>query len=480
MTLADDIISGRMPDFNRYLRQGESLDDVDEYGFTPLIESAIANQPEIAQALLEKSVRVNKADMTGRTALHWAADNNNPEFCKLLIDHGADVNAFNRGGQSVLVFPLLRDQWALKQLLYKSGADLNFAMDFINTKLLGHRFQLKGDVDIYNARGEFIELDYEGFILEFTLDVIRDSLQRYTANYAARRFRRYFEVIYEVIDGFEAAARLLNFQHHQKDLVKYQKDIHTSLASNLLVIPIAYAGHAICFIRCGSFWAKIDRGENSLREGSVNIYRVTNTRQLNDEFFMQLLYNKQTERYIHHHINKVLGLNPILQLPISSQIAGNCSWANVEAVLASAYVLYSIASNHEVDIQQTVGDAMMIYSYWNEWDKDRALDECIQSYYLANAQRKASKASILGSILFQTCVFGETNSMLRAEKILDVINVPEHAYILDSYLEIYCSRRLTPLGNNLLKILEDNGIDPKIGVNPIATGIDKKKRKKRG
>ena len=38
MTLANDIIYGKDVDFDIYLRQGESLDDIDEYGFTPLID----------------------------------------------------------------------------------------------------------------------------------------------------------------------------------------------------------------------------------------------------------------------------------------------------------------------------------------------------------------------------------------------------------------------------------------------------------
>jgi Ankyrin repeats (3 copies) len=477
MTIADDIISGRMPDFDYYIRHGETLDDIDEYGFTPLIETSIANQFEIAQALITKGVQINKHDVTGRSALHWAIDNNNVELSKLLLKSGANPNSYNRGGQSLLVYPLLREQWVLKQLLYNYGADLNFAYDFINAKLLGHRFELRGDVDILTTQGEYIELDFEGFILEFSLDVLRDSLQRFIGNFLARKLRPYFESIYEIIDGYESAAQLLKFQHIQKELFKHESTVSSLLATKLLVLPIAYRGHAICFVRCGEFWAKIDRGENSLREGCINVYHIGNLNALTDSFLMNLLYKKQTERFVHHLINKQLSLTPIAQIPVTAQISGNCSWANIEAVVPTAYVLYQLATKENADIQKVMEDSLYIYKQWYSWDQDRALDECIQSFYLANAQRKASKAAILGAILFQSCVYGEPASTMRAEKILAVLMLPEYNYIIESYFEIYCIRRLTPKGNNLLKILEDNGYNPNIGVNPIATRLKKKKNR---
>ena len=81
--------------------------------------------------------------------------------------------------------------------------------------------------------------------------------------------------------------------------------------------------------------------------------------------------------------------------------------------------------------------------------------------------RQISKAAALGAILFQSCQYGSDEDMRRSEKILDVINVSKYAYILKSYLTVYCEERLTPKGNNLLQILDDYGINPKVGVNPL-------------
>jgi hypothetical protein len=468
MTIANDIINRRMPEFEAYLREGNSLDDIDEYGFTPLIECAITRQPEIAEQLLKRGVDVNKADVTGRTPLHWAVDNNDLDMTRILLTHGGDANAYTRNGLSVLVYPVLRGQDPIKQALYHHGAKLDFAQDFINGKLLGHRYELQGDVDIINAKGEFIELDYEGFILEFTVAVVKDSLRRFISSYTTRHLRDQFPLLYTIMEAFSDAAQLLQYQHIPRLNEQNLRAIHQLLEpAPMLILPAASRGHAMCFIRYKHLWAKIDRGENSLREGSVNIYRITRPEEINLEFIHEFLYRKQTRRYFHQMINRQLGLVPIAQLPISSQITGNCSWANVQAVIPVAYVMQQMANGGESNI----AEALAIYDEWVEWDKDRALDECIQRFYLANPQRKASIAAMLGGVLFQACNHENSLHLERAEKILNIMTLPDYYYVLQSYLDEYCVKRLTRKGNNLLKLLDDCGINPNINVNPIAPGL---------
>lgn len=467
MTIANDIISGRIPDFDLYLREGESLDDIDEYGFTPLIETAITCQPNIAGLLLERGVDINKPDVTGRTALHWAVDNHDLELAKLLLSRGANVNAYTRAGLSVLVYPVLRGQDTLKHLLYQHGAKLDFALDFIYGKLLGHRFELKGDVDIVNAEGEFIELDYEGFILEFTVAVIRDSLRRFTSSYSTRHLRQYFSNLYVIMDAFAVADELLQLQHQISLSDTHFERLEQLSNTPMLILPAASRGHAFCFIRYQQWWAKIDRGENSLKEGSVNIYRMTKPESLNVNFLHDFLYKKQDRRYFHEVVNRQLGLVPLAKIPISAQITGNCSWANVQAILPVAYVLVQLALDGKVSHD----DAIRLYHEWEEWDKDRALDECVQRFYLATPVRQASLAAMLGAVLFQSCDDKNPLQLKRAEKILTILTLPDYYYILQTYLDAYCVKRLTRKGNNLLKLLDDCGINPNIGINPIATGL---------
>lgn len=468
MTIANDIINQRMPEFDAYLREGNSLDDIDEYGFTPLIECAITRQPHIAAELLKRPVDINKPDVTGRTPLHWAVDNTDLTMVRLLLEHGADPNAFTRNGLSVLVYPVLRGEGPLKQLLYQFGAKLDFAQDFINAKLLGHRFELQGDVDIVTAKGDFIELDYEGFILEFTIAVIKDSVRRFISSYSNRHLRDYFPFMHLVMDAFGDAAELLQYQHAPRlDDKQVQRIRYLAESASLLILPAANRGHAMGFVRYKQWWAKVDRGENSLKEGSINIYRITRPQEFNLEFIRNFLYRKQSRRYFHQMINQQLGLVSITQLPMSSQIAGNCSWANIQALIPVAFAMQQMDDAGIFDSEQAIN----LYEQWIEWDKDRALDECIQRFYLANPQRRASMVAMLGGVLFQACNYQNSHHLIRAEKILRIMTLPDYYYVLQSYLEEYCVKRLTPKGNNLLKLLDDCGINPNINVNPIATGL---------
>lgn len=467
MTIANDIISCRVPDFDYYLRAGESLDDIDEYGFTPLIESAITRQLNIAKLLIARGVNINKPDVTGRTALHWAVDNGSLDFINFLLANGANPNAYTRAGLAVLVYPLLRHQNDIKHLLYQFGAKLDFALDFIYAKLLGHRFELKGDVDIVNADGEFFELDYEGFILEFTVAIIQDSLRRFTSSYSTRHFRNKFKYIHVIMDGFSVADELLQLQQHVTlDNAQLQRLEHL-LKAPMLVLPAASQGHAMGFVRYKNLWAKVDRGENSLHEGSINIYEITKEKALTLRFLQDFLYKKQPREYFHHEINKVLGLRHIAHMPMSSQIVGNCSWANLQAVVAVSFAMQQINQLDKIDFS----DALVIYENWVEWDKDRALDEFMQRFYHADSKRQVSIASVLGAVLFQACDNSVRAHLFRAEKILKILTLPECYYILQTYLDTYCVKRLTRKGNNLLKLLDDCGVNSNIDVNPIATGL---------
>lgn len=468
MSLADDIISYRMPDIEQYLRQGDSLDDLDEYGFTPLIECAITQQVEVAKQLIIHGADINKGDITGRTPLHWAVDNNDLAMSKLLLNHGANPNAYTNAGLSILVYPILRGHDSLKHLLYQHGAKLDFALDFINGKLLGHRYELHGDTTILTADDEFIELDFEGFILEFTVAVIKDSLRRFTSSYSTRHLRQVFPYLHEIMDAYGTAANLLKLQHHFSLNEQHKAELAHLLKSPLLILPAASQGHAMCFIRFHQWWAKVDRGENSLKEGSINIYRMTRPDVIDVNFLQEFLYRKQSRSYFHQIINQKLGLMPIAQIPISSQISGNCSWANIQAAIPVAFALQRLYQTNEVP----VSEAIELYDAIVEWDKDRALDECIHRFYVANRLRKASIASMLGAVLFQACNYEHTHHVERAEKILSILTLPDYYYILKSYLDVYCVKRLTRKGNNLLKLLDDCGVNPNIGVSPIATGLD--------
>src|SRR5688572_7621164 len=117
MTLANEIIYGTLDSVLTEIQKIEHVNFIDEYGFTPLIETAIVNEPPKTQLLLKHGAEINFPDLTGGTALHWAIDNSNIDLCRLLLENKANPNSYNLASQPVLVKPLLRKQKKLKLLL---------------------------------------------------------------------------------------------------------------------------------------------------------------------------------------------------------------------------------------------------------------------------------------------------------------------------------------------------------------------------
>lgn len=102
--------------------------------------------------------------------------------------------------------------------------------------------------------------------------------------------------------------------------------------------------------------------------------------------------------------------------------------------------------------------ALSFYRNWLQWDKDRALEECIHSFTQANKARQASKAALLGTILFQRCNHQNPKDIERAEKILPLLMLPDFQYVLKSYLKVYWENRQTKAGHNLIQMLDICGI----------------------
>lgn len=287
MSLTDAILKGNIRRVATLLEERADLNAFDIYGYTPLIEAAIANHTDIASLLIKSGAEVNKKDLTGGTALYWAVENSNAQLAELLLKNGANPNAYTNFSQPVLVLPLVRNDEELKELLYRYHADVKFAQDYINTKLIGHRFELIGRVDILDTKKTFIEVDFEGFILEFTVAIIGDSLSQFKNNFAARNLRSHFAEFDRIIHAFKIASELLSYQQHLVDLTQYSKRLALINQQELLLLPVAYEGHAITFIKYGNWLAKCDRGANSLTNPAVGIYRMGRPQAFSPHFLKQ-------------------------------------------------------------------------------------------------------------------------------------------------------------------------------------------------
>jgi Ankyrin repeats (many copies) len=464
-TLAKQIIYGNLNDVATFIKRDDiKLNEIDEYGYTPLIQSAIVNSVPKAKLLLAAGADVNFTDLTGRTALHWAVDNNNLELARLLLEHHANPNAYTRAGQPVLAMPFLRDQNPIKQLLYRYGADLNFAQDFINAKLLGHRFELEGRVDILDNQGTFNEIEFEGFYLEFSLAIVAESLIDFRNNFGGKHLRRFFPELKYIIGALQNGVELIKYQHYLVEIKEYEQKIDLLLNLNPLLIPIAYEGHAISFIKFDDWLIRCDRGEFGRDNGTVIFYKMGEPHYLNKSLIKNLIYKRQGKQFIDEGLVKMLQLKPMGYLPLPTQISGNCSWANIEAVIPTMMFILLLQQqkmNDVVSIEDCKRNAMFFYNEWLEWDKNRALYFCINTFYHSTPARKATKAAILAAILFQKCEYLRSEDREKAKKILPVLTTSEYTYILNSYFQVFSPAKDNQQIKNLVEFLDEFGIDAK-------------------
>lgn len=460
-SLSREILYGSNHSVMKLIEAGADVNEKDIWGFTPLIQATIMNKGEIASLLLAKGAKVDQTDITGQTALQWAVNRRNRELAKLYLEHRANPNHYSRDGQPVLVNSILRGEHDLIQMLVTQGADLTFPHDYVNAKLIGHRYELTGKADIVNSRGKFIELDFEGFYLEFTVGIILRTLINFFNSKEGKAFPAYSMVLQKIFRTLKDAVELVQYKYTKEGPKQYDSAIRKILENDLVMLPVAYEGHAITFVKFQNKFAKCDRGVKRIVD-TVVAYQVGNPYALNGDFLKDLLYQPKTSEYINEEIKQFLKLTPFTTLPARYQLSGNCSWANVEASVPAMMFLLMFRGdvNSRGEIAALKNSIMAYYDSWVEWDKDRILDECISDFYQAEDKaRKASKATILGAIMLQRCRPTVAREVERARKILKVLIHPDYRFILKGYINVYCTKAAGRLGQDFTQLLKKLGLN---------------------
>jgi hypothetical protein len=453
--LTDAILKQDRPAVEHYLKAPININERDAYGYTPLIEAAIVNNESIAELLLHHGADPNLQDMTGATALHWACENNNLVLAALLLEHKANPNLYTSASESVLVAPYLRRHSTMVQLITRQGGSLKFAKDYIHAKLLGHRFSLLGSVDIVDPNGLFTEVNLEGFYLEFSIQIILDSLKSYIKNFAAKDQAQYFDDLQKLIDAFSVACQLAHYQQYQIDIDYYAKSLRALTQKDLLIIPVGYEGHAITVIKFHNLLVICNRRRANQFADQLPIYRMEAPDLLDWPLLKHLLFERNSAQFIEMELLRHLQCTLISRIMIKRQITGNCSWANVEAAVPVA--LFFIMHNWKEQppsIVSSKSKAITLYRDWVQWDKDRALGYFFQAFEEGDSKEKASIASLCADIMFQRCGEKYALDRKRARRIIQLLKIPELDYILKTYIKHYQQENPCKSGDNLKKLLK--------------------------
>ena len=433
----------------------EDVSYIDEYGYTPLIEAIIVDDINKVLLLLEAGADVNQPDMTGRSPLHWAVFNNNFTILQHLLKAGADANAYSIVSEPVLTRPLLRGQNQFKDALVEHGASLPFVYDYINAKLLGHRFELVGSVDIVDPNGVFAEVDFEGFYLEFCLALIAHSLQTFRHQYVSRTLSPWFKDVDKIIAALSQAQVWPKYDHYLLNASSHFTEIQGWLKQDPLVIPISQEGHAFTLVKCGELFAICDRSERLTTEDSIAIYYMNRPSRLSVDLIVDVVYQKCEIEAIVSHLKQTLGLFEITKIPLRSQITGNCSWSNVEAIIPVLfYMLHAVDEGRKKRSKDSlVTDSLELFFRWRDWDTGRSLQFCMQNYESASPARKASITALLAAVMVQRLSADIEDHVVWAKQIIPFLKQRDYAYVLESYMATYVNAAPTEVGRNLVKLL---------------------------
>ncbi len=454
MDLSHAILHGNLDLVAQILSVTENINYLDEYGYSPLTQAVIADSLDKVKLLLEAGADPNQKDATGRTALYWAVSNDNLELTRLLLEYKGDPNSYNISSEPILARPIMRHNDALKSLLVEHGGSTEFANDYIKVKLLGHRYELIGSVDIVDTKGVFTEVDYEGFYLESSIDLIRYSLTAFQHNFASRAIAPWFDAISLIYDALAQSQLLLKQDHYLAKEANQMRAVHQFLKQDNFILPINQEGHALSLVKYGQLLSIIDRAKDSPPNDRIPIFYINRLARITPELIFQLAYERQQVKQIHSGLKELLSLQEIDSLPIADQQIGNCSWANIEATIPIMKFMMSF-DNHSTDIdkQGLYADALELFHRWRHWDRDRALDFMIQDFKPATPARKASIAALLACILFQHCTIEHDDSYQVARRIIPVVLTREYEYILESYEKFYVRERPTRAGENLMAMI---------------------------
>lgn len=92
--LHEAIKRGLLADVERALSTNpSSVNDLDQFGQTPLHIAAFEGQVPISNVLISKGASISTQDKNGWTPLHSAASGGNLAICEKLLHQGADPNA---------------------------------------------------------------------------------------------------------------------------------------------------------------------------------------------------------------------------------------------------------------------------------------------------------------------------------------------------------------------------------------------------
>lgn len=243
-------------------------------------------------------------------------------------------------------------------------------------------------------------------------------------------FNKYFGIIDLILNALEKAQKLLHYRHYLYllDIERYKKEIYQIIdEEKILIIPVAFEGHAITFIKIEEYFIRCDRGAFGKENGAVVFYKAL--RNITSSEIHDLIFKKQSRNFIDNELVSFFDLQVISKMDLPLQMVGNCSFANTESIVPALLFLFT-------DDQE---GALRFFNTWIDWDKSRELF-LVVSLFKEDEKREgrlAAKAELLAVILFQALSYESKKDFAKVGRIFKILSRPQYRYILESYLKVF-------------------------------------------
>jgi hypothetical protein len=122
-SLAEEAESGDEISVAAWIRDGHHADELDAYGYTPLLNAAAMGRLQAVNELIKNGADVNKAGPFGFTPLHAAAQNGHCEVVAALIKKGARIDAQNQDMDTPMHLALRSNHIEIVYMLLRNGGN---------------------------------------------------------------------------------------------------------------------------------------------------------------------------------------------------------------------------------------------------------------------------------------------------------------------------------------------------------------------
>lgn len=124
-SLSEEAECGSPESLSEWLRQGSNPNEIDPYGYTPLVNASLRGCIKSVKILINNGADVNMKAIHGYCPLHAASQNGYTELAETLIDNGADTEVKNDDGDTPLMLAVRSEHAAVVDLLCKRGCNMH-------------------------------------------------------------------------------------------------------------------------------------------------------------------------------------------------------------------------------------------------------------------------------------------------------------------------------------------------------------------